>query len=74
MRLILGFRGKAETIGGGQFFCPRCKNETHYVRIRVARYFTFFFIPTLSGEDVWRVYTMPDVPIGVAARGGATDP
>ena len=45
MRIILGFKGKAEAVAAGQFFCPRCKNQTHFTRIRVARYFTFFFIP-----------------------------
>ena len=39
MRLILGTRNKVEAVGGGAFFCPACKSQTNYARVRLARYF-----------------------------------
>jgi zinc-ribbon family len=45
MRIIMGTRTKVEADGKGEFFCPACKSQSDYIRVRVSRYFTLFFIP-----------------------------
>lgn len=43
--IIWGSKGVDKIQPGGNFFCPSCKSDTTYTRIRVARYFTLYFIP-----------------------------
>lgn len=43
--IIWGRKPKVKTVGGGEFFCPACKTQTRYLRERVSRYFTLYFIP-----------------------------
>src|SRR5689334_4379822 len=43
--IIWGTRGRQIELSRGQFYCPRCDTQRQYKHIRVARYFTLFFIP-----------------------------
>ncbi|MDR3402591.1 MAG: zinc-ribbon domain-containing protein [Chthoniobacter sp.] len=43
--IIWGSKGVEKTLPGGNFFCPKCRLDAAYTRIRVARYFTLYFIP-----------------------------
>jgi hypothetical protein len=45
VRIIIGTTTKVANAGGGAFFCPSCRHEANYARVRASRYFTFFFIP-----------------------------
>lgn len=48
--IIMGSRGRATTVGSGQFFCPHCRAQRPYAHKRLARYFTFYFIPLFPIE------------------------
>jgi len=57
MLLIFGVRTRAKKVGEGDFFCPRCGVDRHYLLQRMRRWFTLFFIPvfpvgTTTGEHV----------------------
>ena len=43
--IIWGSTGREVQVGQGQFFCPRCQAQQHFVHNRLARYFTLYFIP-----------------------------
>ncbi|HPF38335.1 MAG TPA: hypothetical protein P5081_15945 [Phycisphaerae bacterium] len=47
MFIIFGFR--SVTLGGdqGSFFCPQCGQQRYYLRKRIRRFFTLFFIPLI---------------------------
>lgn len=45
MLLIWGWRARAKKISEGEFHCPKCGVDRHYLLQRVANWFTLFFIP-----------------------------
>ncbi len=57
MFLIFGFRSRASNISEGEFFCPHCGADRHYVLQRLRQWFTLFFLPIFpiggsKGEQV----------------------
>ena len=50
--LIWGSKGRTKTVGTGQFFCPRCRQNRAYERKNIGKYFTLYFIPVLKTEDL----------------------
>jgi tellurite resistance protein len=55
MILIFGFRVRGTNVGEGEFFCPHCGADRHYVMRALRRWFTFFFIPIFpSGKELGR--------------------
>jgi hypothetical protein len=42
---IFGVRSRASKVSEGQFFCPKCGADRHYVLQRFRQWFTLFFIP-----------------------------
>lgn len=42
--IIWGSRGREIETDSGRFHCPQCDAERHYTLIRVATYFTLYFI------------------------------
>lgn len=52
MFVIFGFRTRASKVSEGEFFCPRCGADRHYVLQRLRRWFTLFFLPVfpMSGD------------------------
>jgi tellurite resistance protein TerB len=55
--IIVGVRGRGATLGGGQFYCPRCQRDRPYTRTGIRRWFTLFFVPmfpisSISGARV----------------------
>jgi hypothetical protein len=47
MFIIFGFRGITYSKERGTFDCPYCREQTSYVRKRIRRFFTLFFIPLI---------------------------
>ena len=45
MIIIWGFRAIARKVGEGVFHCPKCGGDRDYVRQKVVRWFTLFWIP-----------------------------
>jgi zinc-ribbon family len=45
VRIIIGTTTKVANAGRGEFFCPSCKQQANYSRLRASRFLTFFFIP-----------------------------
>jgi len=43
--IIWGSKAQERRIGTGIFFCPQCAAQSPYTHLRVARYFTLYFIP-----------------------------
>lgn len=43
--IIWGSKGREIDAGGGRFFCPQCTADRDYRKLRVARYFTLYFVP-----------------------------
>lgn len=54
--IIFGFKVREIQIANGQFFCPSCKMDRGYQKLKYARYFTLYFIPLFQtqalGEQV----------------------
>lgn len=50
--IIWGSTGKEKEVSRGHFFCPQCEQERAYKLIRVARYFTLYFIPLFETENL----------------------
>lgn len=50
--LIWGSTGKEVRLGTGQFYCPGCDSAQPYQHLRVARYFTLYFIPLFQTENL----------------------
>jgi hypothetical protein len=50
--IIWGSKGKQEVISQGQFYCPKCNNNSRFLRKHVARYFTLYFIPLFKTKDL----------------------
>ena len=50
--ILVGSSGHADTVGRGQFFCPRCQTQRAYEHKRNARYFTLYFIPLFPIEKM----------------------
>lgn len=53
MLIVFGFRVRASKVSEGEFFCPRCGADRHYVLQRFRRWFTLFFLPVfpMSGSQ-----------------------
>jgi zinc-ribbon family len=49
--ILLGSAGKANTVGTGQFYCPRCQTLRPYAHKKLARYFTLYFVPIFPIEQ-----------------------
>lgn len=45
--IIFGTRGVERKIGTGLFRCPNCQADSPYVRKKVSRFFTLYFIPLI---------------------------
>lgn len=45
--IIFGMGSRRKDIGGGRFYCPRCRAQRDYKLKRATRYFTLFFIPLI---------------------------
>ncbi len=52
--IIWGTKGVQDTLGGGQFFCPGCRDDRPYTHQKMSRYFTLFFIPLFPVSEVGR--------------------
>ncbi len=52
MVIIWGSTGREIELAAGQFFCPLCNGEREYKHVRVARYFTLYFIPLFEKENL----------------------
>ena len=50
--IIWGSTGREIRLGHGEFYCPQCDEEQDYTHIRVARYFTLYFIPLFQIENL----------------------
>ncbi len=50
--IIWGSKVQEKTLPGALFYCPRCKSDAVYQRIRVAKYFTLYFIPLFESEKL----------------------
>lgn len=50
--IIWGSTTKEKTLTSAAFFCPSCQLDTTYDHIRVARYFTLYFIPLFAMETL----------------------
>ncbi len=48
--IIWGWRVREIPQGSGQFHCPKCETEQQYKQVRVATYFTLYFIPLIETE------------------------
>src|SRR5262245_2557271 len=47
MFIIWGWKGRPESIGNGNFFCPACQEETSYDHQQIRTWGTLFFIPVI---------------------------
>ncbi|RUS66013.1 hypothetical protein CUZ56_02371 [Saezia sanguinis] len=54
MIFIFGTKGRTKEAGHGRFFCPNCNGERNYRLLKVASYFTLFFIPTFPIRELGR--------------------
>lgn len=57
MFIIFGMRTRPSKVSEGEFFCPRCGADRHYVLQRFRQWFTLFFLPVFpmggsKGEQV----------------------
>jgi hypothetical protein len=50
LMIIWGWKGREIVQGYGQFHCPQCRTQTEYQEIRVATYFTLYFVPLWETE------------------------
>ncbi len=50
--LIWSSTGKEIVQDRGDFYCPRCESTEDYKEVRVARYFTLYFIPLFETSTV----------------------
>ena len=49
--LIWGSKGREKKIGKGEFYCPNCQRRCEYVKKRLARDFTLYFIPIFQTKN-----------------------
>jgi len=52
MIIIWGSKGREIELGAGHFHCPVCAIRQPYRHIRVARYFTLYFVPLIETENL----------------------
>lgn len=50
--IIWGSTTKDKQTGTGTFYCPSCRTTTGYLRQKVSRYFTLYFIPLFATETL----------------------
>jgi hypothetical protein len=50
--IIWGSTGREIVLATGEFYCPQCDSEQAYKHIRVARYFTLYFIPLFPTQNL----------------------
>jgi len=55
MFFILGARDRTIEVASGYFLCPTCRQLRRYVRKRLARYFTLYFLPVFQLEALGEV-------------------
>jgi RNA polymerase subunit RPABC4/transcription elongation factor Spt4 len=49
--IIWGSKGKIRKLETGQFYCPNCREMRGYIRKRVSKYFTLYFVPLFETEN-----------------------
>jgi tellurite resistance protein len=57
MFIVFGFRTRPSKVSEGDFFCPKCGADRHYILQRFRQWFTLFFLPIFpmsgsKGEQV----------------------
>jgi hypothetical protein len=50
--IIWGSTGREIVLDRGQFFCPQCQAKRSYKHLRLARYFTLYFIPLFQTQNL----------------------
>lgn len=50
--IIWGSRVRTKTIGQGNFYCPKCREQRAYLHKQAARYFTLYFIPLFPTQQL----------------------
>lgn len=55
MILIWGSRICKTDISSGRFYCPQCKAPSSYIRKKVSRRFTIYFIPLWQIDDLGEI-------------------
>jgi hypothetical protein len=50
--IIWGSKAKEKPVSTGHFFCPRCYRDGPYTHVRVAKYFTLYFIPLVETQTL----------------------
>jgi hypothetical protein len=50
--IIWGSTGKVIDLSHGEFYCPGCDDNRLYVRKRLAKYFTLYFIPLFQTDNL----------------------
>ncbi|MCL7715875.1 zinc-ribbon domain-containing protein [Stenotrophomonas mori] len=50
--IIWGSKARQRTAGTGTFFCPECREDRPYARVKWSRYFTLYFIPLFPTETL----------------------
>ena len=49
--IIWGWKTRHMELDAGEFVCPQCRSQAPYRRIRVATYFTLYFIPLFPTQE-----------------------
>jgi hypothetical protein len=55
MFIIWGSKVRKLPIASGEFFCPSCSVHRAYDKVRLAKYFTLYFIPLFETSDLGTV-------------------
>ena len=50
--IIWGTKGRQKQLEQGTFYCPKCNDIRPYIRKRVSRYFTLYFIPLFETKNL----------------------
>ena len=45
--IIFGTKIRQQVVDEGEFFCPKCQTQRHYLRKKASRYFSLYFIPVI---------------------------
>jgi transcription elongation factor Elf1 len=50
--IIWGWKTRTKTVCTGNFHCPSCERQQSYTLIKLARWFTLYFIPLFKTKDL----------------------
>lgn len=50
--IIFGTKAKYNKVAEGDFYCPRCQAQRHYIHKKAQRYFSLYFIPIIPIGDL----------------------